>query len=124
MDPLEAAARALYECEKERSRLCSTVLTRAMGKTIDDHMEPWEECREIYLADARAALEAAVGAMGWPEIHAYQDEMRKGQDVCEDAGGFVMRGLGRLFGVRPKRDEVLTYQKAAKAMIEKAQIGR
>lgn len=70
----------------------------------------------------REILERAIARMGWPEIHAFQDEMRKGQGVREDAGGFIMRGLRRLFGL-PQKDEdreILTYQRAAKAMIEKA----
>lgn len=66
----------------------------------------------------REAVEAAIDRMGWPEIHAFQDELRKGQDVFEDAGGFMMRAIRRLFGLPSSRPEVVNYQKAAKAMVE------
>lgn len=66
------------------------------------------------------ALEAAVDRMGWPEIHAFQDELRKGQDYREDAGGFMMRAIRRLFGLPSPFEEVTTYQAAARAMIAKA----
>jgi hypothetical protein len=68
----------------------------------------------------RAMLEAAIDRMGWPEIHAFNAEMRKGQSVYEDAGGYIMRGLRRLFGMPEKRDEIVTYQQAARAMIDAA----
>lgn len=119
--PIEAAARALYECEKARDLHCAAVLSKAKGTPIKPMMEPWEECRECYLGDARAALEAAVDQMGWPEIHAYQAEMRRGQSIYEDAGGYFMRGLRRLFGLPQIDEEIITHQKAARAMIEAAQ---
>jgi hypothetical protein len=126
MNGIEAAARALYECEKERANHCERILTRAAGKPIVDHMEPWEECRDCYLGDARAALEASITQMGWPEIHAFRSEIAKGQSIYEDAGGFIMRGIRRLFGLPQATDrEVVTYQQAARAMIDKqAQSGR
>lgn len=66
------------------------------------------------------ALEGAVDRMGWPEIHAFQDELRKGQDYREDAGGFMMRAIRRLFGLPSPVDEVTTYQAAARAMVAKS----
>lgn len=66
------------------------------------------------------ALEDAVDRMGWPEIHAFQDELRKGQDYREDAGGFMMRAIRRLFGLPSPGSEVETYQDAARAMVAKA----
>lgn len=120
MDAIEAAARALYERERERANHCSDILTIAAGKPVKDHMEPWEECREFYLGDARAAMEAAVDQMGWPEIKAYQYEMSRGQGIYEDAGGYFMRGLRRLFGLPQIDEEVITYQRAARAMIQEA----
>lgn len=116
--PLEAAARALYEREAERARHCEAILSRASGKPIKDTMEPWGEVRDLYIEDARAALEAAVAGMGWPEIHAYRAEMRRGQSIYEDAGGYFMRGLRRLFGLPQIDEEVITYKRAAAAMIE------
>lgn len=68
----------------------------------------------------REALEFAIDRMGWPEIHAFQDELRKGQDYREDAGGFLMRAIRRLFGLPSPVDEITTYQQAARAMVEKA----
>lgn len=68
----------------------------------------------------RDALETAVGRMGWPEIHAYHAEMRKGQGIYEDAGGYIMRGLRRLFGLAQEDEEIITYRRAAKAMVKTA----
>jgi hypothetical protein len=69
--------------------------------------------------DLRAALEEAIDRMGWPEIHAFQDELRKGQDVREDAGGFMLRAIKALFGIKPT-DPVTTYQQAARALVDAA----
>jgi hypothetical protein len=81
----------------------------------------------LYVRDGAAvvlseeeALEAAAERMGWPEIHAFHDELRKGQDYREDAGGFMMRAIRRLFGLPSPGSEVETYQDAARAMIAKA----
>jgi hypothetical protein len=63
------------------------------------------------------ALEDAVERMGWPEIHAFQNELRKGQDYREDAGGFMMRAIRRLFGLPAPAETVVTYQEAARAMV-------
>jgi hypothetical protein len=62
------------------------------------------------------ALERAIDRMGWAEINAFNE--RAYQDVYEDAGGFLLRKIKRLFGIR--RDPVLTYQDAARAMVEEA----
>lgn len=68
----------------------------------------------------RELLESAVDRMGWPEIHAFQAEMRKGQSIYEDAGGYFMRGLRRLFGLPQIDEEIITYRRAAMAMVEEA----
>ena len=52
----------------------------------------------------------------WPHIRAFQDEMRGGQGVREDAGGFWVRCLMALFGRKP--DPVETYQKAAARLLQ------
>jgi hypothetical protein len=85
------------------------------------------EYEGLYVRDGTAivlseeeALEAAVDRMGWPEIHAFQNELWKGQDYREDAGGFMMRAIRRLFGLPSPGSEVETYQDAARAMIAKA----
>lgn len=61
-----------------------------------------------------------IDEMGWPEINAYNAERRTGQSVREDAGGYVLRCLGRLFGVEP-RNEVVTYKAAMTAMLRQAE---
>lgn len=71
-------------------------------------------------AREREILEAAIDRMGWPEIHAFQEELRRGQDIREDAGGFMMRAIRRLFGLPSPHSEVVTYQQAARAMIAAA----
>lgn len=68
----------------------------------------------------RQLLEDAVARMGWPEIHAFHEEMRKGQSIYEDAGGYFLRGLRRLFGLPQIDEEIITYRRAAKAMVERA----
>jgi len=67
----------------------------------------------------REVLERAIDRMGWPEIHAFQEECRKGQDIYEDAGGYLIRCIKALFGIR-RRDPVTTYQDAARALVAKA----
>lgn len=65
----------------------------------------------------RAVLENAVNRMGWPEINAFKSELRKGQDYREDAGGFWMRAIRRLFGLPEATDEVVNYQEAGRKLI-------
>lgn len=68
----------------------------------------------------RAALERAIDRMGWPEIRAFHAELDRGQDVHEDAGGFMMRAVRALFGLPSPKVAVETYQAAARAMIRRA----
>jgi hypothetical protein len=77
-----------------------------------------ENARLQARADAarRQALEEAIDRMGWPEIHAFEDELRKGQGVREDAGGFMLRAIKALFGLKP--DTVETYRNAMRAMLK------
>lgn len=74
-------------------------------------------------AREREILEAAIDKMGWPEIHAFKEELRRGQDIREDAGGFMMRAIRRLFGLPSPYSEITTYQQAARSMIAAAQNG-
>ena len=67
-------------------------------------------------AARREALEQAIERMGWPEIHAFQDVLRNGQGVQEDAGGFMLRAIKALFGLKP--DTVETYRDAMRAMLK------
>lgn len=68
----------------------------------------------------RRVLEAAIDRMGWPEIRAFRAELAKGQGIYEDAGGYLMRCYRRLFGLPEIDREVITYQRAARAMVEQA----
>ena len=56
--------------------------------------------------------------LGWPDIHRFQDELRRGQGVREDGGGFFIRCIMALFGKKP--DPVETYQEAARRLLEEA----
>lgn len=62
-----------------------------------------------------AIIETAIDRMGWDEINAFYEETRRGQSIYEDAGGYMLRCIKRLFGL-PPQDDVVTYQKAARAM--------
>ena len=65
-------------------------------------------------------LERAIERMGWPEIRAFEEELSRGQDVHEDAGGFMLRAIRGLFGLPSPAASVLTYQAAARAMVGRA----
>lgn len=54
--------------------------------------------------------------IGWPEIGKFNAVLHGGQAVTEDAGGFLARAIMALFGKKP--DPVITYQKAARALLE------
>lgn len=59
MDMRERIARAMYEREKARAENATEVLSGAAGRPVNGMaMEPWEECRDTYLGDADAVLEA------------------------------------------------------------------
>ena len=74
----------------------------------------------LYSQDGeRAVLERAIARMGWPEIKAFRDQLELGQDIYEDAGGFMMRAIRRLFGL-PAPDLIVTHQDAALAMVATA----
>lgn len=84
---------------------------------------PKEYCA-VQIAEAiesaeRNAVANSIDKMGWDEIKAFQSEMAKGQDIYEDAGGYFLRAIGALFGIKGK-NELITYQSAMKAMIAKA----
>lgn len=52
-----------------------------------------------------------IHEMGWPEIDEFHKEMRKGQ-LYDDAGGYFLRGIGKLIG-KPSRYDELTRAKRA-----------
>lgn len=68
-----------------------------------------------------AAIEQRIERLGWAEINAFHNALRRGQDVYEDAGGFMLRAIKALFGIR--RDPVLAY-KAALAALTNQETGR
>ncbi len=70
-------------------------------------------------ATEQEALQRAIDRMGWAEINAFHAELRRGQDIYEDAGGFFMRAIRALFGIKPT-DPVTNYQDAARALVEAA----
>lgn len=69
-------------------------------------------------AHEQEVVEGVIDRMGWPEIHAFYE--RIGQDVSEDAGGFILRKIKRLLGIN--RVTVQTYQDAIRAMITREQV--
>lgn len=92
-----------------------------LNAAISDDMEQaeWDAAMgrdEPSPEDDLAAAERAIDRMGWDEIHAFQD--RLGQSPYEDAGGFMLRKIKRLFGICP--DPLPTYQEAARAMLAEA----
>lgn len=70
--------------------------------------------------DELALMERAIDRMGWPEIRAFEAELDRGQDVHEDAGGFMLRAIRALFGLPSPKASVLTYQAAARSMVRRA----
>jgi hypothetical protein len=66
----------------------------------------------------RSVLDRAVDRMGWEQINEFNAELKKGQDIREDAGGFFARCIRRLFGNAAPPTEVESYQSAARKMIE------
>jgi hypothetical protein len=59
------------------------------------------------------AVESLISHMGWEQVKAFQNEMRRGQ-LYEDAGGYFIRAIGKLFGARGRYDELDIYKRAAK----------
>lgn len=61
-----------------------------------------------------------VNMIGWQEIRAFEAALAHGQSVYEDAGGFMVRALRSLLGIKPDPDaRVHTYRAAAMALLEK-----
>lgn len=56
--------------------------------------------------------------LGWPDIRRFETELRRGQRIHEDGGGFFMRCVMTLFGKRP--NPVETYQDAARRLLQEA----
>ena len=56
--------------------------------------------------------------IGWPEIRTFQAELKSGQGVLEDGGGYFRRCILALFGIR--FEPVENYQEAARRMLNAA----
>ena len=55
--------------------------------------------------------------IGWPDIRRFQTQLRRGQGVREDGGGFFVRCIMALIS-RTYNSEVETYQEAARRMLK------
>lgn len=66
----------------------------------------------------KQVLEAYTDNLSWDQLHEYHKELRKGQCVREDAGGYVIRTIKALFGCKINRDELETHQDAVRRLIE------
>jgi hypothetical protein len=110
----------LWRSTRERiERIANTEEREGYRTTVSSPMSPAEARNLLAATDVDKLLDHAIDAMGWPEIRAFQDEMSKGQDVREDAGGFFLRCIRALFGGH-RRTIVTTYKDAARALLEQA----
>jgi hypothetical protein len=58
----EEIARVLYECERKRGELAREVMSKASGKDCAGILiDPWEECKDTFLSDARAVIAHIYG---------------------------------------------------------------
>ena len=57
--------------------------------------------------------------LGWDDIRRFQTELKRGQGIREDGGGFFIRCIMALFGKKP--DTVETYQEAARRLLAEAE---
>jgi hypothetical protein len=57
---VERAAKLLYEREAMREAHCAGVISRASGNPVAPMMEPWDECKDSFLGDAKALAEAGL----------------------------------------------------------------
>lgn len=64
-------------------------------------------------------INAAIDRMGWAEIKAFKAELHRGQDIYEDAGGYFLRCIKSLFGIKSQQT-VTTHQEAARKMVKAA----
>lgn len=67
----------------------------------------------------QSVINIAIDEMGWEEIGAYNKEMKRHQQINEDAGGFILRCIGALLGAKP-RDNLLSYKEALTVMVKTA----
>lgn len=123
---LIALTHAIYDAENT-SRLAERPEEVAEYRHRAEAVARWLEAHGYVIRPAagldaetrKAIIEETIDQLGWPEIHAFQDELRKGQDIREDAGGFMLRAIKALLGIR-RDDQVTTYQQAARALVAEA----
>ena len=58
---------------------------------------------------------ALLAEMGWEQINAFNRELRRGQ-IEDDAGGFMLRAIGKLIGARGRYDHLDQYKRGVRAM--------
>lgn len=58
---------------------------------------------------------ALIAEMGWEQINAFHRELRRGQ-AEDDAGGYMLRAIGKLIGARGRYDHLELYKRGVKAM--------
>jgi len=58
---------------------------------------------------------ALIAEMGWEQIDAFNRELRRGQ-AEDDAGGFMLRAIGKLIGARGRYDHLEPYKRGVQAM--------
>lgn len=66
---------------------------------------------------AQQVADTLIDEMGWEEINRFYDEKSFGQ-AEDDAGGFVLRCIGKLFGARGRYDDLTAYKVRARAAIK------
>lgn len=90
------------------------VMSRCYENGQPDYVLAGDAIKELL---QKKDIEAAIDRMGWPEINAFQTELKRGQDIREDAGGFWKRCLRTLFMAPAPPTEIETYQSAARKMV-------
>lgn len=98
----------------EKALICHTVLCIEDETRLRGERAGMERCATP--EDDLAACERAIERMGWPEIQAFMEE--PGQSPHEDAGGYLLRKIKALFGIKPDRLE--TYREAAQRLVAEA----
>ncbi len=59
--------------------------------------------------------------LGWSEIKAFNAELHRGQSIFEDAGGYFIRCILALFGIKKPDAKVVSYQDAVKALLTESE---
>lgn len=97
---------------------------KELGLILDEAataLETYAQEAAKWRVSEQEILECVVDRLGWPEINAFNTELRKGQSVYEDGGGYFIRAMRRLFGLPKKDEEVINYQQALKSALARAE---